>query len=223
LKTKEFAMLRAVGSILSSIVLAGCSVVGVRAGYDQPGYRVVDTLTGGIEVRTYGARTAAQTTMPSAGRSSNEGRAFGVLAKYIFGGNRANDSIAMTTPVEASRKSTQIAMTTPVEASSVSNTYTMRFFLPPGYDAATAPIPNDGRVKLIDLPEETMAALRFTGSRDDDHVDQFKSQLLANLERSGWKAVGDPVAYFYDPPWTLPPLRRNEVAVPVQPRVPVTR
>jgi hypothetical protein len=211
-------MLRAVGSMLSSIVLAGCSVVGVRAGYDQPGYQVVDTLVGGIEVRKYAPRAAAQTTVPAAGRSSNEGRAFSVLANYIFGGNRANDSIAMTTPVEASRRSTQIAMTTPVSAASANDAYTMRFFLPPGMNAATAPIPVDGRVKLIDLPEETMAALRFTGSRDDDDVDQFKAQLLANLERSGWKAVGEPVAYFYDPPWTLPPLRRNEVAVSVAKR-----
>lgn len=208
-------MLRLLKTLASSIVLAGCSVVGVRAGYGEPSYSVVEVLTSGIEVRTYAARTAAQTTVEAKGRSSNEGRAFSVLANYIFGGNKGSNSIAMTTPVEASTRPAQIAMTSPVEAASSSGSYQMRFFLPEGYDAKTAPIPNDARVKLVELPETTMAVLRFTGSRDDADVDRFKAQLLATLERGQWKPEGEPVAFFYDPPWTLPPLRRNEVAVSV--------
>lgn len=208
-------MLRLVKTLVSSVVLAGCSVVGVRAGYDQPGYSVVEKLGGEIEVRLYGPRTAAEIKVESRGRSSNEGRAFSVLANYIFGGNKGSNSISMTTPVEASTRSTTIAMTTPVEAASSTGSYQMRFFLPDGYDAKTAPIPNDSRVKLVDLPETTMAVLRFSGSRDDDDVDRFKAMLLANLERSQWTALSEPVAFFYDPPWTLPPLRRNEVAVSV--------
>ena len=119
----------------------------------------------------------------------------------------------MTTPVEAASRSTKIAMTTPVQAASATGSYQMRFFLPPGYDAKSAPVPNNSSVRLVDLPEETMATLRFSGSRNDDAVDLYKAKLLANLERSEWKAIAEPVALFYDPPWTLPPLRRNEVAV----------
>jgi hypothetical protein len=206
-------VLRLLKALVSSAVLAGCSVVGVRAGSDEPRYTVAASLAGGVEVRTYAARTAAETTVVARGGSSNEGRAFSLLAGYIFGGNRSNASIAMTTPVEAASRSEKIAMTTPVQAASASGSYQMRFFLPTGYDANSAPVPNDKRVRLVDLPEETMATLRFSGSRGDEAVDQFKSQLLANLERSPWKATGEPVALFYDPPWTLPPLRRNEVAV----------
>jgi hypothetical protein len=35
------------------------------------------------------------------------------------------------------------------------------------------------------------------------------------LEGSGWRAVGEPLTMFYDPLWTIPFLRRNDVAVPV--------
>ena len=200
-------------TLVSSVLLAGCSVVGVRAVTDEPKYALVGRLDGGVEVRTYDSRTVAETTVAARGGSSNEGRAFSLLAGYIFGGNKSNDSIAMTTPVEAAARSTKIAMTTPVQAASATGSYQMRFFLPPGYDAKSAPVPNNSSVRLVDLPEETMATLRFSGSRNDDAVDLYKAKLLANLERSEWKAIAEPVALFYDPPWTLPPLRRNEVAV----------
>ncbi len=202
-------------TVVGSVLLAGCSVVGVRAGTDEPKYTLVATLESGVQVRTYAARTAAETTVSARGGSSNEGRAFSLLANYIFGGNKGSTSIAMTTPVEAASRSTKIAMTTPVQAASAEGSYQMRFFLPPGYTAKSAPVPNDSRVQLVDLPEETMATLRFSGSRADDAVDVYKAQLLANLERSQWKPMGEPVALFYDPPWTLPPLRRNEIAVTV--------
>ena len=32
---------------------------------------------------------------------------------------------------------------------------------------------------------------------------------------SAWVLAGPVQAWFYDPPWTVPALRRNEVAVPV--------
>jgi len=211
-------MLRLVKTLASSVVLAGCSVVGVRAGYDQPDYRVLATLDGGIDVRRYQPRTAAETVVTATSRRNNEGRAFALLADYIFGHNRVGDRIAMTSPVETASRSAQIAMTSPVETASATGTYRMRFFLPAGYTAATAPQPMDSRVRLVDLPAQTMAVLRFSGTRDDDAVDGFTARLLAALERSAWRPVGEPVAFFYDPPWTLPPLRRNEVAVAVAPR-----
>ena len=49
-------------------------------------------------------------------------------------------------------------------------------------------------------------------------VETHKAQLMAGLRGSGWSARGEPVVWFYDPPWTLPPMRRNEVAIRVEPR-----
>ncbi|HEY2195594.1 MAG TPA: hypothetical protein VGH76_25280 [Actinomycetospora sp.] len=38
---------------------------------------------------------------------------------------------------------------------------------------------------------------------------------MTTLGDHGVDVVGEPVAWFYDPPWTLPFRRRNEIAVPV--------
>jgi len=126
------------------LVLSGCSFVGIRSGYDQPRYEVVDRVDPGVEVRRYGPRLAAETTVAAADAEAGRNAAFRLLAAYIFGENRAKDEIAMTAPVEVRSGSQKIAMTSPVEAASAGGgRYTMRFFLPARLTLATAPEPND--------------------------------------------------------------------------------
>jgi hypothetical protein len=36
------------------------------------------------------------------------------------------------------------------------------------------------------------------------------------LRTTNWKASGLATAYFYNPPWTIPFLRRNEIVIPVE-------
>jgi hypothetical protein len=68
------------------------------------------------------------------------------------------------------------------------------------------------------VPGEELAVLRFSGSTGAAAVAAREAELARVLEGSPWRAAGEPVALFYDPPWTLPFLRRNEVAVRVEPR-----
>lgn len=208
-------LLRSAATLLGSAVLAGCSVVGVRAGTEQPSYDVVASVNNAVEIRQYGNRVAIETTVDRGGRSANENSAFGALAGYIFGKNRSRSEIAMTSPVEMQARSEKIAMTSPVESKMSSGTMTMRFFLPSGYTTDSAPIPLNPNVKVIDVAPETIATLRFTGMRTSSNVATHTAELLNALEDSPWQPAGEPTAYFYDPPWTVPSLRRNEVAVPV--------
>jgi len=73
-------------------------------------------------------------------------------------------------------------------------------------------------VRLVAVPEETVAALRFAGTWREGAIEGRKRELLAGLDGSGWTPVGDPFTQLYDPPFTIPFLRRNEVAVRVAPR-----
>ncbi|MBI5015342.1 MAG: heme-binding protein [Deltaproteobacteria bacterium] len=197
-------------------MLSGCSLVGIRSGYEQPAYEVADRVEPGVEIRCYGPRLAAETTVEAADAEAGRSAAFRLLAAYIFGANRAKGEVAMTAPVEVQSGSRKIAMTSPVEAASAGRgRHTMRFFLPAQVTLATAPEPTDPRVRLLQVPEQTLAALRFSGSRAEERVGEEKLALLVALERSPWKPTAEPVSLFYDPPWTLPFLRRNEVAVPV--------
>ena len=77
------------------------------------------------------------------------------------------------------------------------------------------PEPNDPRVKLIELPAATVAVLQFSGSTNDAAVFEKTAELLKTLEGTKWKIAGTATALFYNPPWTIPFLRRNEVLVAV--------
>ena len=191
---------------------------GIRSGYEEPSYETVARL-GDVEIRHYGPRLTAQTIVEAADEMSGRSAAFRILAAYIFGDNVAKDEIAMTTPVAVEEQSQQIEMTTPVETTTIDGgRYAMRFFLPASYTSETAPAPTDPRVQLAVVPENTVAVLRFTGSRDPRAVATRGDELVRTLADSQWQAVGRPFSLFYDPPWTIPFLRRNEVVVSVVPK-----
>lgn len=206
--------------VAASMLLSACSIVGVRTGTEQPPYVLIGSVGNDVELRQYQERLAARVVLEN--QETGDGRmnaAFSILADYIFGNNRANSKLAMTALVAAQTSSEKIAMTAPVAADASSDgPYTMSFYLPRNFTLDTAPLPIDPRIKLVNEPATIMAALRFSGSRDDQKVDDYKKRLLLTLNSSEWQSVGEPIAYFYDPPWTIPSLRRNEVAVVVIPK-----
>ena len=168
----------------------------------------------GLEIRNYGPRIAAETTVfGDEDKALSDG--FRRLAGYIFGGNHGNAKIAMTAPV-ARQSGQKIAMTAPVsKTSSADGASVVRFFMPAGWTMDTLPEPNDDEVGLVTVPEETVAVLRFTGDRGSAAVAARTTELLDALKDTAFEPTGTPVGWFYDPPWTLPFRRRNEVAVPV--------
>ncbi len=209
-------MMRGLGSIAVVFLLSACSMFGVRSGTEQASYTVVAELDGNAEVRRYPRQLVAETTVAAPDERSGRSKAFRALFDYISGANRSQAKVAMTTPVETAAGPEKIAMTVPVETKAqATGSYTMRFFLPAGYTLETAPRPTDPDVRLFEVPERMVAALRFGGSRDAANVARHRSDLDMALDGSGWRAAGEPFSLFYDPPWTIPFLRRNEVAVPV--------
>jgi hypothetical protein len=204
---------------LGFLLLAGCSLFGVRSGYEQPAYEVVERLGDAVEIRRYGPRLAAETVVAGPDDEAARNAAFRNLFDYISGANRAGEEVAMTVPVETAGRSAEIAMTAPIEtAPAEDGGYAMRFFLPAAFTEDTAPAPTDSRVRIVPLPAATVGTRRFTGWRDAEDVRCEQERLLRALEQSPWRPSGSPTALFYDPPWTIPFLRRNEVAIAVTPR-----
>ncbi len=205
-------------ALLSLVALTGCSVFGIRSEYNQPDYTVTERITDDFEVRRYSERLAAEASVAADATDDGRNAAFRLLFAYISGENTTSDKVAMTVPVEMSDPAAAIEMTVPVETSTDQSGTTMRFFLPGAYIRETAPAPTNERVKIVTTPAQTMAVLQFTGSTERSAVAEKTDDLLKRLETSSWRPVAAPVSYFYDPPWTLPFLRRNEVAVAVEPR-----
>jgi hypothetical protein len=180
------------------------SVFGIRSPYEQPKYHVVSEIANGVEIRAYGPRVAVETPM----RGGNDGEAFGRLFRYITGANHADSKIAMTVPVEMAPQ--KIAMTVPVE---MTGDQVMRFFLPKAVVAKGAPAPTDKLVHLVTLPPQQFAVLRFSGTVTDQSRQLHEQRLLAAVAGAGRHAEGEPALLSYDPPFALPFVRRNEVAV----------
>jgi len=204
-------MKRLVGLALG-LTTAACSVVGVRNGTEEPRY-VVSEMVGPVEIRHYDARVAIETSVPGdevAARSDG----FRRLADYIFGNNRAHVSIEMTAPV--AQASEKVAMTAPVgQDRDAAGNWRIRFFAPSTYTVETMPAPNNPLVSVVPVPAETLAVLRFSGDRSAEAIAGKRAELLSALKVTAWRPADEPFAWFYDPPWTIPAFRRNEVAVPV--------
>lgn len=189
-------------------------VFGVRL-YEEPRYDVIDRVGDRVEIRRYAPRLAAEVDLSLAGEAGRR-EAFQLLFAYIAGANRGSaigqGTIAMTAPVEVGGREL-VAMTVPVETSDSGGAARMRFFLPAKYSLDTAPKALNPRVRLVTVSGETIATLRFTGSGSD--LVERKTELIAQLAGSKWRASSEPYALFYDAPFTLPFLRRNEAAVAV--------
>ena len=201
------------------MVDAVAGAVGIRLG-EQPSFETIERI-GVVEIRRYGPRLVAETTVDGADSQAARSEAFSRLAGYIFGGNRGQRQIAMTSPVQTGKadQGQQIAMTAPAEtAGGADGGMVMRFFLPAKLQADGSPEPNDQRVTIRRIESEMIAVLRFSGSTESAAVEPRKDELLAVLEGSPWAPKGKPVSYFYDPPFTPSFLKRNEVAVPVERR-----
>ena len=158
---------------------------------------------GDIEVREYGAAIAAQVEIEGT-RLSAIDRGFTLLADYISGDNTDGRKIAMTTPV--------IQEGGPEK-------WTIQFILPERYTLDTVPQPVNPLIALREVPARQVAVIRFRGSsRSDAHFTQKIAELGAYVAQHDLKcADSEPFLAFYDPPWTLPFLRRNEVMVELCP------
>ena len=204
-------MLNRVTEVLGQVAEAGGSIVGIRSGTEEPSF-TVERRVGDVEIRRYGSRIAAETTIEANEEAArNEG--FRRLARYIFGGNQGKARIAMTAPV-AQQQGEKIAMTAPVSAQrGGSGQWVIRFFMPSKHTLDTLPTPNDERVHLVTVPGERVAVLRFAGVASPEAVATRTAELLKTLQDNAVERSGEPVTWFYDPPWTIPFRRRNEVAV----------
>ena len=143
--------------IVSALIIAGGSAMAI----EQPRYRVLEQ-DGDLEIRQYEPFIVAETFVDGDfGASGNEG--FGRLFRYITGSNQAKASISMTAPVQQRAGGQELAMTAPVTQRAAPAGHWVSFMMPSGLDLRTLPQPADARVRLRQVPGQTMAALRYSG------------------------------------------------------------
>ena len=178
----------AMAFLLSILALAAQAI-------EEPAYTIEQAWEAEqIEIRAYAPRVMAVT-----GMDENADSGFRVLAGYIFGGNAEEEKIAMTAPVQQS----------------MAGEKEMAFMMPAEYALEDLPEPEDQRVSFREAPAYTAAVIQFSGWASAEKADENLQQLRRFLIKGGIEIVGEPTLNQYNPPWTLPFLRRNEIIVPV--------
>jgi hypothetical protein len=189
--------------LFTGVVIAICSVVSWRAAQaarvEQPAYVVLDTFEQ-FELRSYPRTVQAQTVLLDRSRSSMSA-GFRILARYIFGGNERSQQIAMTAPVTRSRAGTN---------------WLLNFNMPADLRLSSLPTPRNSAVRLVVVPERSMAALRFKGRVTPHRAQVMEDRLARAMVAAGIIPAGEAVLAQYDPPMQLPHLRRSEILVPVE-------
>lgn len=199
-------------TVLTALFLAGCSVFGIRTA-EEPNYQVLNDY-GHIQIRQYPAMVVAQTEVTDDYKnSSNQG--FQRLAGYIFGKNKKQQKIAMTAPVIQEQEAEIMAMTAPVIQQKSGSVWLMAFVLPAEFSVSTAPAPLDPAVIIKEIPGKKVAVIRYSGSLSEQGIEGKSEELQNWLTIKGYKAVSPSRSAAYDPPWTLPFLRRNEVHIDI--------
>jgi hypothetical protein len=228
---------RAVLQRAASIILAACALLsaGSALAIEEPAFELIES-SGGVELRRYAPYVIAETFVEgSLGAASNQG--FRRIAGYIFGANTAAggttgpEKIEMTAPVTVEpivvpvKSSEKIEMTAPVtvepvgtdaaDALSNARRWRIQFAMPARYSLETLPRPNDPQVLLRQEPARRQAVVVFSGLAGEERVRKASAELRAWLAAKGLEPIGPIRLARYDPPWTLPFWRRNEVMVEV--------
>ena len=203
---------------------------------EEPAFELLakDGKDGELQLRRYGAVIVAE-TLVEGDRDAASTKGFKLIADYIFGNNQAvgsaakpSEKIAMTAPVVAEpvQQSQKIAMTAPVTAEPVGGAaqaslteatqWRIHFVMPSEYTLDTLPRPNNAAVQLRQLPPTVFAVVSYSGLNTQAQVQQKTEELQRWIASRNLQPLGAPQLARYDPPWTLPMWRRNEVQIQVR-------
>ncbi|CAJ2632349.1 heme-binding-like protein At3g10130, chloroplastic [Trifolium pratense] len=177
------------------------------------------------EIREIEPYFVAETTMQ--GKSgfdfSGASQSFNALAEYLFGKNTTKEKMEMTTPVITSKNQSdgvKMDMTTPVLTTKTGgqDQWKMSFVLPSKY-GDNLPLPKDSSVTIREVSRKIVAVVAFSGFVNDEEVKRRELKLREALKNDGQFKLKEGTAVEvaqYNPPFSLPFQRRNEIALEVE-------
>jgi hypothetical protein len=203
--------------IAVAVVVAVVAGIGALSGsivsnVEQPKYEVI-AADNRIEIRDYLPMIVAEAEV-SGERDQAISDGFRIIADYIFGNNLSSRKVAMTAPV-TQRSNEKIAMTAPVTQQGNEHSWQVRFVMPSNYTLDTLPRPNNPAIKLHLIEGKRFAVIRFSGLASEDRLKHETDGLIEFIKNRNLTVTSAPTYAFYNPPWTLPFLRRNEIMIEV--------
>ena len=184
---------------------------------EEPQFTVLEK-TPPFELRAYTPMILAEVQVEGdLDEASSQG--FRLIAAYIFGQNQVSEKIAMTAPVaveEQLPKSAKIAMTAPVNIESNAGKWTVSFVMPSEYTLESLPKPLNPKVQIRQIPAVKRAVISFSGFYNENKVAEKTLELEQWMKTRNLQPISAPKFARYNPPWTLPFFRRNEIMIDVR-------
>ena len=149
-----------------------------------------------FEIRNYEATLFTTVKLATKKYKESSSKGFSLLAGYIFGNNKRNEKIAMTSPV---------AMT-------IEDSVTMMFMVPKKFKKEMLPQPNQLQIEFKEEPAKTVAAIVFDGWANDEKIEKYKEKLKAALDAEGITYTNRFYFLGYNAPYEVF-NRKNEVIV----------
>lgn len=215
-----FQLARLRFQLFKAIILSLFSLLpSITMATETPKYQVI-SQEGDFEIRQYEPRIIAEVTVPG-DLDSASGDGFRMLAGFIFGNNHLANESEVTVSAERSQK---ISMTAPVtiepenmeESFSQSRQWRVEFTMPNQYTLKTLPIPNNSAIHIKEIPSKTYAVVRYSGLNTEHRINEETQRLFNWISSQNLDMNGTPELARYNPPWTLPMFRRNEVLVAIK-------
>lgn len=193
---------------------------------EEPKYEVI-VSDAQFEVRHYAPVLIAETIVEG-DMDAASSKGFRLIADFIFGNNQQVDSdkkakIAMTAPVTVEPQSSKIAMTAPVTVEpqtaetnmKTAKTWRINFVMPSQYTLANIPKPKNNAVSLREVPSKYFIVHKYSGFNTVSRVQTKTDETVEWAIKRSYKMIGRPQLSRYDPPWTLPMFRRNEIMLEI--------
>ena len=199
--------------IVATILVGALATGPIMSNVETPSYKVIQSK-GKIEIREFDPMVIAEVQVVGR-RKDAISSGFKLLADYIFGNNISQENIDTTATIQQPA-SEKIAMTAPVQQQLANNSWLVSFVMPSEYNLEDLPKPKNIEVKLKNVPVKRFVTIRFSGTSSDENLAKHKKLLVEFIKTNSISVTGTSKYAFYNPPWTLPLMRRNEVMFEVQ-------
>ena len=178
---------------------------------EEPSYDILET-DGAFEIRRYAPMLVAETFVEGdMDEASNQG--FRRIADFIFGNKQRpgldqKSAIAMTAPVTVEPQSAEAHLGS-------AKRWRVHFVMPRQYTLENIPKPRNDAVRLREVPAQYFVVHRYSWLNTQARMAQKTQEALQWAKQRSLQVLGAPQLARYDPPWTPPMFKRNEIMLEV--------
>jgi hypothetical protein len=186
----------------------------------EPGYNLVIDENH-VQIRMYNAYLIARLKIEGDEEDQSRETAYMRLLNYVLGRNTRTEKISAMAPLIQEDITTRFNALLSLEVPGGPKklkAFEVSVVLPTHFNLETAPMPMDPEIKLEKVKPHLTAVVKFSGLCGKHKRERLSKYLSLWLHEKGYTAVSSPRVAKYNPPFTLPFMRRNEIHIDVSKR-----